>query len=521
MEKYFNTAGPCFPQRHYMVDALKRQGKESLALIRRGQYWALHAARQSGKTTLLKALTNLLNAEGAFYAVYCTLEVTYGIAEAEKGIPSILSRFRTALQEAELLQSRDFASGADTGDFSNVLRNEIKKYCKSLDKPLVVFFDEADCLSEATLISFLRQLRDGYITQDTTPFIYSCALVGMRYIRDYKARVRSDSETLGSTSPFNVIIESMALDSFSLDDIVDLYGQHTAATGQQFAREAIDRVWEKTRRQPWLVNAIAREIVEKMLDSDYTKTVTADMVETAIQTLILRRDTHVDSLMERLKEERVRNIIQPLLLGDNNIDVMSSDFLYTRDLGLIRVTDDKAIIPANPVYAEVMVRDINVNTQNELTRNKTYQMPRYIKSGKIDIDFLLKDFQAFWRENSAMWIEHYQYKEAAPHLVLQAFLQRVINGGGDIIREMAIGAARRADICVTCQGYKYPLELKILRGQKTYREGLEQTAAYMDSLGCAEVWLIVFDRTPRKSWTKKIFMRKESFDGKKIIIVGC
>jgi hypothetical protein len=63
-----------------------------------------------------------------------------------------------------------------------------------------------------------------------------------------------------------------------------------------------------------------------------------------------------------------------------------------------------------------------------------YRMPRYLKNGNIDMTCLLEDFQSFWRENSEIWIERYEYKEAAPHLILQAFLQRVVNGGGTIAR---------------------------------------------------------------------------------------
>jgi len=76
-----------------------------------------------------------------------------------------------------------------------------------------------------------------------------------------------------------------------------------------------------------------------------------------------------------------------------------------------------------------------------------YTIPRYLKGKEFDMKYLLKDFQEFWRENSEIWSELYQYKEAAPHLILQAFLQRVINGGGKILREMAAGK-RRLDLCV-------------------------------------------------------------------------
>ncbi|MDR1878413.1 MAG: ATP-binding protein, partial [Bacteroidales bacterium] len=65
--------------------------------------------------------------------------------------------------------------------------------------------------------------------------------------------------------------------------------------------DAIELVWEQTQGQPWLVNAIAREVIVRILQSDYTQPITAYMVEQAIQTIILRRDTHIDSLLERLK----------------------------------------------------------------------------------------------------------------------------------------------------------------------------------------------------------------------------
>jgi len=147
-----------------------------------------------------------------------------------------------------------------------------------------------------------------------------------------------------------------------------LYRQHTEDTGQVFEQEAIELVYEKTQGQPWLVNAIAREVIVEMLQSDYSQPVTASLVEDAIETIILRRDTHIDSLLERLKEERVRRVIEPMLLGEF-MDVTSDDFSYACDLGLIRKTPQK-IEPSNPIYGEVMVRKLNANLQEDLIRNK-------------------------------------------------------------------------------------------------------------------------------------------------------
>jgi len=199
--------------------------------------------------------------------------------------------------------------------------------------------------------------------------------------------------------------------------------------------------------------------------------------------------------------------------------VTTDDFLYACDLGLIRMTPQK-IEPSNPIYADVMVRKLNAGLQEDLIRNdKTYVIPRYIREGKIDMDYLFRDFQQFWRENSDIWIEKFQYKEAAPHLILQAFLQRVINGGGNIHPEMAAGR-RRVDLCLVYEGKKYPIELKIRRSEKTVCEGIEQTIRYMDTFGCTEGWLAIFDQRPDINWEEKIFQKKETVDGKTVTIVG-
>ncbi|GAP73471.1 hypothetical protein SAMD00024442_93_5 [Candidatus Symbiothrix dinenymphae] len=391
----------------------------------------------------------------------------------------------------------------------------------ALDKPLIIFFDEADCLSEGTLITFLRQLRNSYNTRSQIPFVNSIALVGMRNIRDFKAKIRPDSESLGSASPFNIITKAMTFSNFTKEDIVKLYAQHTAETGQVFEPEAIELVHQQTQGQPWLVNAIAREVIAEMLQSDYTKPVTAELVEQAIQTIILRRDTHIDSLLERLKEERVRRVMEPVIIGEiGKIRRQSDDYLYTKDLGLIREAPG-LVAPANPIYAEVILRTLSADSQQDLCSEKyPYQMPRYLKSGRIDMIYLMQDFQAFWRENSAIWVERFDYKEAAPHLILQAFLQRIINGGGQIIREFAAGRDR-LDLCVEYEGQKYPIELKLRYSSKTEEKSYAQLINYMDTVGAKEGWLLIFDRRPEIDWDAKIYLKTEEVGDKTVSIVGC
>jgi hypothetical protein len=502
-----------------MIDATTRlQGVEEL--IDKGQYFVIHAARQSGKTTYLQDLTQRLNAGEKYYVLYCSLESVQGVIEPEKGIPEIVRNIKDRLNDTDIPHHLNFAGDVDYEHFTGVLKSSLTRFCKLLDKPLVVLFDEADCLSEGTLVSFLRQLRDGYNSRSFSSFLHSVALVGMRNIRDYKARIRPDSETLGSASPFNIVTKTYTLQNFTKDEITQLYRQHTDETGQQFEEDAIELVWEQTQGQPWLVNAIANEVIVEILQSDYTKPVTTYLVREAIQNIILNRPTHIDSLLERLKEERVRRIIEPMILGEGFINKDSEDFLYTRDLGLIRVVNS-LIEPANPIYAEVLIRKLSSNMQEELKNPKyPYQLPRYLKDGHIDMDFLIHDFQQFWHANSDIWVKKYnEYPEAAPHLVMMAFLQRVINGGGLVIRDMASGTGR-LDLCLIYENRKYPIELNIRYGNKYPEQGLEQIARYMDQHCCNEGWMVVFDRRKTVKWEDKLYFKKETVNGKTVTVAG-
>jgi hypothetical protein len=345
----------------------------------------------------------------------------------------------------------------------------------------------------------------------------------MRNIRDYKAKVRENQATLGTASPFNIIKRSLTLRNFTKEEVELLYRQHTDETGQVFEDNAIEIAFEQTQGQPWLVNAIAGEIIEQQLKKDFSKPITAEMISEAIKTIIIRRDVHIDQLLDKLKEPRVQKVIEQIIMGKSDeIDKLSDDYNYVKDLGLIR-ENNKTLEPANPIYGEVIIRTLNYNEQWILDsdeRFSEYEMPKYYKNNSVDMNLMLQDFQQFWRENSNIWQERFQYKEAAPHLILQAFLQRVFNGGGDVQREMATGTDR-LDLCIAYKGKKYPIELKINRGKQSIEKGIEQTLGYMDTLGCAEGWLVVFDRDREKSWDEKIYQKTEKQNEKTVYIFGC
>ena len=515
--KRFNTTGPCFPDEHYMMPALDRlPGVREL--VAGGGYFVVHAPRQTGKTTALKALVREINAKGDMFALYCTLEALQNRSDPMQTNIAIrdfiadnveMSPFYSPIQGAPELRE-------ERGGVLLAVRTVLQNVCRAVGKPVVVFFDEADCLVGDALISFLRQLRDGYVNRDTMPFPKSIALVGMLDVRDYKAQIRPDGQSLGQISPFNIIRKDMLIPNFMESDIAALYAQHTAETGQRFADGVVEAVWRWTRGQPWLVNAIGCECVEEIHGNRYGETITVEDVEAAKEAIIRRRDTHVDSLMERMREPRVRRIVEPLISGDkSDVTYNDDDYRYITDLGLLRV-DRGALVPANPMYAEIIGRYLSRGEQDAMIRSIP-ETP-WVKADGLDMPGLMAAFQQFWRENSGADKDIMGYRESVPHLVLMAFLQRVTNGGGHINREMALGTGR-LDLCVEFRGARYAIEVKTsanFQGAKSYA----QCAKYLDSLGLSEGWMPIFEKSKDKTWDEKIYSRDETVDGKTIHVIG-
>lgn len=146
-------------------------------------------------------------------------------------------------------------------------------------------------------------------------------------------------------------------------------------------------------------------------------------------------------------------------------------------------------------------------------------------TGDIDIEKLFSMFQDFWQENSDIWVSTIPgYHEAAPQLVIQAFLQRVVNGEGSIDREYALGKGR-TDIMIKWRKHqKIVVELKIFTGKKSYEaikeEALQQTYEYAVRSNSKEAHIIVFDRTGKMDWKERLFRDSGEYKGMKIRIWG-
>ena len=513
-KKTFNTAGLCFPEDHYMVNPLKRM-QEVEQLIEEKLYFTLHAPRQTGKTTYLHALARKLNAEGKSIALVVSFEQA-GYKGITQEYANELLIFNIYQKAGEQLPKEHWPENPQSQKqkFIN-LNHYLKNWSDNQEKPIVLFIDEIDALLDEILISVLRQLRDGYQGRPKH-FPSSVALVGLRDIREYKAKIRDGYESLGTASPFNVKSESLLLKNFTRQEVFELLEQHTQATGQVISDGVKEEIFCLSNGQPWLTNALARQVVSKILGDDYSKIITLDIVKEAKEQLISRRDTHLDSLVDKLKEERVKKIVQAIINGDNlPVDIFDDDILYIRDLGI--VSQSSPLEFANPVYAEIISRIIASPIQESIP--KEIQTPWFVTpDGLLDMEKLLKEFQEFYRRHSESWLKRYEYKESAQHLILMAFLQRVVNSGGEILREMAVGNGR-IDLLVKFKKQEFALELKILRDKYTIEDGKKQLGRYLDRLGLNEGFLVIFDPGPAE-WEEKLYYQKMAVGDKTIIMVG-
>ena len=450
--RFFNTAGPVVANDHYSIPPLERLNLgEIRTLVRDKQYFVLHAPRQTGKTSALLALRDLLNsgAEGDFRCVYVNVEAGQ-------------------------------ASREDVGQAMRAILYELEIPRRAL----------ADKLQEDRVRRGSPPATSGY-TQRPEHFPHSVVLCGVRDVRDY--RIHSSSEkAIAGGSAFNVKARSLRLGDFSQGEVRALLAQHTQETGQAFSPEALETI-------SWLVNALAYEACFwNEAGREYTR--------------------DLDQLADKLQEDRVRRVVEPLLSGGDERSSRPATS-YTRDLGLIAQHGPLRI--ANPIYAEVVPRELTSAAQEGLVQETAWYVDA---GGGLDVVKLLAAFQEFFREHSEHWVARFDYLEAGPQLLLQAFLQRVVNGGCRIEREYGLGRGRTDLLILWPQGgrtRRFVVECKLLHKslERTIGEGIAQTAAYMDRCVAEAGHLVIFDRGEGR-WEDKVFHRREPAGSAEVHVWG-
>ena len=501
----FNTAGHIIPADHYHLPPLQRAGADTLLpLVEAKKYFIVYAPRQTGKTTTLRTLRDVLNDRG-YRAVHANLQSARAVSDdPARAIRAVLtrmaSRAKTTIDDGYL--DREWPGLLERYGPEAAVEEALTRWAGADTRPLVILLDEVDALGGDALLSLLDQLRSGYENRPRH-FPHSIVVCGLRNVRDYFT---------SRASPFNIVAKSLRLGDFSETEVRDLLGQHTEETGQRFTEGAVEEVWRSTVGQPWLVNALAHGACFRDPEGrDRSRGITREGIVAARERLILEGPAHFGQVAQRLREERVRRVLDPILAGvEGRPDFTEDDARYVNDLGLVTATPTVRI--ANPIYGEVIPRLL----AQRVAVTMHHDSAQFLRAdGGLEVSALLRAFQQFFRENAEWWWQGSEFQEYGAQVLLQAFLQRVVNAGGHISREHGLGRGR-TDLLISWRKrgelQVFVMECKVRRQrdglEEVIRRGALQTAGYVDRSGAAEGHLLVFDRDERKSWEEKVFHRE-------------
>ena len=243
--RFFNTTGPVVAADHYCIPPLDRLDlREVLDLVRTARYFVLHAPRQTGKTSALLALRDILNdgSTGAYRCVYVNVEV--GQAMREDMEPAMRAILGALASWARTTLHDDFLDEAWPGLLAKLgpaaaLGEALGRWSEAHPAPLVLLVDEIDALVGDTLLSVLRQLRAGYVRRPAG-FPQSVVLCGVRDVRDYRIHSSTEKAVVAGGSAFNVKARSLRMGDFSRAEVFALMAQHTDDTGQAFEPDALE-----------------------------------------------------------------------------------------------------------------------------------------------------------------------------------------------------------------------------------------------------------------------------------------
>lgn len=341
----FPTTGPVAPAEHYHLPPLPRLGRDRiLEEVESAHYFVVHGPPQTGKTTTLVALRDLLNERG-YRCLYTSLRGTHPDDDRlETAMAAVLGRLAS---EASATLGDDFLSRESPGILADRTPTRafviaVTRWATSASKPVALLLDDVDSLREHCLDSLLAQIRVGF---DTYPrrFPQTMAIGGIRRF-DYFAALRG--------ACFNCITKACRIGDFSEDEIRTLLGQHTEETGQPFSPDAVEEIRRTTAGQPWLVNALADSACFGDPDGpDPRAAITGEAVAAARERLLRARPRPLRQVADRVDEEGVRPVVERLFTGERPTGP-SDDWTYARDLGLLR--PETPLRFANPIYREIL-----------------------------------------------------------------------------------------------------------------------------------------------------------------------
>jgi len=399
-KRRFESTGYVNPKTAYYVplENVTNADKEDMkTMVDHGRYFSIFAPRQSGKTTFFMTFAKELEKDPKYIFILMSFEncVNYSLQKFYEYIQEEI--YEQLLQRLEIIachqlkEVRNFFNDhklIDSASFYSLFKGLNKIITQ---KKIVIFIDEFDGIPVSEIEDFLTTIRKLYqrYKSNTEKALYSVGLVGIRNITQL---------SVGGVSPFN-IADHVEIPPFTFKNIRDLFLQYTQETNQLFTEDAINKIFEQTQGQPWLVNRLGN-ILTKQIKPETINPIEVDDVNKAIQVLLYEKNAHFDNLREKvlLYKESFKNI------NTQNVDFNQYDdaqsWLY--QYGLIKEQDKIAVI-ANPIYNALFSKIIK--EQVSVNGHKKKIFISYCHEDKDWLAIIMNHLKTLQHENIDIWFD--------------------------------------------------------------------------------------------------------------------
>ncbi|MCP4156937.1 MAG: AAA family ATPase [bacterium] len=523
MTKTFNITGSCIPAKHYTADMSKKTDRIK-KMIANGDYFAINRPRQYGKTTIMYLLEQQLAKEDDYLTLTVSFEEidapTYEKQDAFIAVfLDILKEQLEFLKEKELITLIPEKSPVNFKPLSTLITRLVDRS----GRKVVLMVDEVDkACNNQLFLDFLGMLRSKYLkkSQGKDQSFHAVILAGVHDIKTVKPKIRAD-EAKTFNSPWNIAVDFDVDLELSPDEIASMLEEY--AKEQQvridipFFKEAL---FYYTSGYPFLVSSLCKTIAEKILPRENKKTSTSkewkkEYLIEALQVVLMADNTNFDSLIKNLENNPdLYDFVFKIIMDGHEYSFNSDNPLIRtgRIYGIIRKEDYKAKIH-NRMYEQRIYNYMasKVETSEEAAL-KTVSSSYITKTGKLDIEKLIRKFQEFMKEQYSQ--KDTGFIERNGRLLFLAFIRPIINGKGFDFKEVQVSEEKRLDIVITFGSERYIIELKIWRGEAYHREGIRQLRDYLDRQNEDTGYLLIYDLKKQNSRIGKYEQIKS--DGKTI-----
>src|SRR6056297_520516 len=474
----FCTEGPINKEKNYYIlrEALLNEG---LKKIDDWQYFTLFAPRQSGKTTYFQMLIDEIKQKRQqFLPVWISFENYLDLDEK-----TFLRLFRQDIGKA---LNEDFREILDIQDIPFFL----EEIAEEKEKDMILIIDEIEGLKNKRIMNdLIHTIRKIYHQKE----LYSLRSVILSGVSNISGII------LDNASPFN-IADQLNLPYFTKDEVIQLLEQHENETDQIFTAHVKEQLWRNTAGQPGLVNALARDLVEKKAKTD--SLITKKHFENTINDFMRNYlDKNISNIINKAREQKA--LIKKIVFEPNTIEFNVYDerirFLFVN--GVVGNCEDMCCVKV-PLYYKALYEYLKprINGERKFMIQREEDMQGYVTSeGLLNLVKLIDKYRKYVEKRGGIQFKGRQHYEGVYQYNLDAFLTSYVEEiGGSVFPETGIGGGS-IDLLIVFKGIEYLIEVKSDPSPGEYKRGKKQIAAYVKRNQQAAGYFVIFDSMIQKN----------------------